>query len=281
MTTGEHMKLTDAAIARLCAGEREYTVWDSRVASLGVRVRPTGGRSWVLLLDAGGRTKRISLGPAATKTVAEARREALGRLVDPQPEKVTAPAVPLFRDFVAGPWKEAHFDRYKPSGRETASGFLRRQLLPVFGSKPLDRITPAHVRRWFDRYSRTAPGGANRALDILRQIMNFAVACGHVEVNPAKDVRRNRRPALTRFLSREEIARLHEILDAQTRKESRQQADIVRLLLLTGCRKGEITSLRWSEVQDVMLALADSKTGPRTVPLGSRARAILDRQPRG
>ena len=84
----------------------------------------------------------------------------------------------------------------------------------------------------------------------------------------------------SRFLSREEIARLHDILDAQTRKESRQQADIVRLLLLTGCRKGEITGLRWSEVHDDMLALADSKTGPRTVPLGSRARAILDRQPR-
>ena len=53
------------------------------------------------------------------------------------------------------------------------------------------------------------------------------------------------------------------------------------MLLLTGCRKGEITGLRWSEVHDDMLALADSKTGPRTVPLGSRARAILDRQPRG
>ena len=100
MATGEHVKLTDAAIARLCAGEREYTVWDSRATGLGVRVRPTGGRSWVLLLDAGGRTKRISLGPVSTKTVAEARREALGRHVDPQPERsdrAGGPAVPGFR----------------------------------------------------------------------------------------------------------------------------------------------------------------------------------------
>ena len=111
--------------------------------------------------------------------------------------------------------------------------------------------------------------------------MTFAVAFGHVEVNPARGIRRNRRPALTRFLSREEIARLYAVLDAQTRRGSRQQADIVRLLLLTGCRRGEIIGLRWSEVHDGMLALADSKTGPRTVPLGSRARAILDRQPRG
>ena len=283
MAGKERMKLTDAAIARLRPREREYTVWDSRVAGLGVRVRPTGGRSWVLLLDAGGRTKRVSLGPVSTKSAADARREALGRQADPQPEKTagTADPVPLFRDFVAGPWKQAHFARYKPSGRETASGCLKRQLLPAFGSKPLDRIAPAHVRQWFDRYSRTAPGGANRAIDMLRQIMNFAIACGHVELNPVKGVRRNPRPALTRFLSREEIARLHKVLDAQTRKGSRQQADIIRLLLLTGCRRGEITGLRWSEVRDDMLALADSKTGPRTIPLGSGARGILDRQPRG
>ena len=283
MAARERMKLTDAAVARLRPREREYTVWDSRAPGLGVRVRPTGGRNWVLLLDAGGRTKRVSLGPVSTKGVEEARRECHARqAAGPQPEKTAAAAdpVPLFRDFVAGPWKQAHFARYKPSGRNTASGFLRRQLLPAFGAKPLDCITPAHVRTWFDRYSRTAPGGANRALDVLRQIMNFAATCGHVEANPAKGIRRNRRPALTRFLSREEIARLHAVLDAQTRKGSRQQADIVRLLLLTGCRKSEITGLSWSEVHNGMLALAESKTGPRTVPLGSGARAILDRQPR-
>ena len=283
MAGKERMKLTDAAVGRLRPREREYTVWDSRVAGLGVRVRPTGGRNWVLLFDAGGRTKRVSLGPVSTKSVADARREALRRQAEPRPEKTAgkAGAAPLFRDFVEGPWKQAHFDRYKPSGRETASGCLRRQLLPAFGARPLDRIAPAHVRQWFDRYSRTAPGGANRAIDMLRQIMNFAVACGHVEINPARGIRRNRRPALTRFLSREEIARLHAVLDAQTRKGSREQADIVRLLLLTGCRRGEIMGLRWSEVHDGMLAFEDTKTGPRTVPLGNRARAILDRQPRG
>ena len=282
MAAGTRMKLTDAAVARLRPREREYAVWDNRVTRLGVRVRPTGGRSWVLLLDAGGRTKRVSLGPVSTKSVAEARQEAHARQASPQPEKTagTASPIPLFRDFVAGSWKQAHFARYKPSGQRTASGYLKRQLLPAFGTKPLDRIAPSHVRQWFDRYSRPAPGGANRALDILQQIMNFAIACGHIETDPARGVRRNRRPALTRFLSREEIARLHGVLDAQTDEGSRQQADIIRLLLLTGCRKGEIVGLRWSEVHDGMIALADSKTGPRTVPLSSGARTVLDRQPR-
>ena len=282
MATRERMKPTDAAVAHLRPREREYTVWDSRAPGLGVRVRPSSGQSWVLLQDAGGGSKRISLGPVSTKTVDEARRECHARRATPELEETAAPApvVPLLRDFVAGPWKETHFDCHKPSTRRSASYRLNTRLLPAFGTKPLDRITPAQVRQWFERYSRTAPGGANRTLEMLRQIMNFAVACGHAKSNPTKGLERNRRPALTRFLSREEIARLHEVLDRQTRKNDRQQADIIRLLLLTGCRRSEIVNLHWSKVQDNMLALADSKTGPRTVPLGSGARAILDRQPR-
>ena len=283
MAGRERMKLTDAAIARLRPREREYTVWDTRTAGLGVRVRPSGGRSWVLLLDMGKRTKRLSLGPVGVKSLKEVRRECHARKANPEPEAETTRTqpVPLFRDFVADPWKEAHFDGYKPSTQRTAKYQLAGQLLPAFGSKPLDRIGEAAIRHWFERYSRTAPGNANHCLARLRQILNFAVACDHIESNPARRIFPNRRPAQTRFLSRKEIQQLHGVLDAQTRKGSREQADIVRLLLLTGCRKGEIMGLRWSEVREGTLALVDSKTGPRTVPLNSRARAILDRQPRG
>ena len=157
---------------------------------------------------------------------------------------------------------------------------LAARILPAFGARPVDRITPAQVGRWFDAYSRTAPGNANHALALFRQIMNVAIARGLIETNPARGLKRNRRPALTRFLSREEIGRLHRVLDRQTRKSSRQQVDIIRLLLLTGCRRGEIVQLRWSAVQDDMLVLADSKTGPRTVPLNTQARRILERQRR-
>ena len=282
MAARERMRLTDAAIARLRPREREYTVWDSRVPGLGVRVRPSGGRSYVLLRDAGGRSGRVSLGPVSVKGIAEARRECLARQATREPDRETTPprVVPLLREFVEGEWKEAHFERYKPSTKRTASYLLRGPLLPEFGSKRLDRITHAQLRRWFDGFSRTAPGNANHALNLLRQIMNFAVACGHVEKNPAQGIRPNRRPRLTRFLSREEIGRLHRVLDSQTRKGSREQADIIRLLLLTGCRKSEVLHLRWSEVRDDALVLADSKTGARKVALNSQARSILERQPR-
>ena len=140
---------------------------------------------------------------------------------------------PLFRDFVEGAWKEAHFDGYKPSTRKGVQSLLDRQLLPAFGSKPLDSIILVHISRWFDRFSRTAPGNANHALDLLTQIINFAIARGHLETNPAWAVERNPRRTLTRFLSREEIARLHHVLDRQTRNSRREQADIIRLLLLS------------------------------------------------
>ena len=282
MTGRERMKLTDTAIARLRPREREYTVWDSRVAGLGIRVQPSGGRSYVLLQDAGGRSKRVSLGPVAVKGAEEVRRECHARRANPEPEGkvVQARPVPLFRDFIAGAWKEAHFDGYKPSTKRTARYQLAGQLLPAFGSKPLDRITEAGIRRWFDRYSRTAQGNANHVLARLRQILNFAIACGHIESNPAQGIEFNRRAKLTRFLSREELGRLHATLDRHARKESRPQADIIRLLLLTGCRKSEIANLRWQEVRDDRLVLGDSKTGPRTVPLNGPARAILNRQPR-
>ena len=283
MPAREHAKLTDASVARLRPRAREYAVWDRSAPGLGVRVRPTGGKSYVLLMGSGGAAKRVSLGPVDAMTAEEARRECHKRRARPASAGLVRPAraIPSLRDFVEGEWKQTHFERYKPSTKKGVGALLEKRVLPAFGRRPLDRITPARVRKWFDAYSRTAPGGANKGLALLRQIMNFAVARGYADNNPARGIRPNRRPPVTRFLSREEVVRLRRALDGQTREGNRRQADIVRLLLLTGCRRGEIVGLRWSEVQTNALTLGDSKTGPRKVPLGARARAILDRQPRG
>lgn len=190
-------------------------------------------------------------------------------------------ATGTFREFVDGPWRVACYERCKESTRKRMDSALKSQLLPRFGAEPLKAIRRASVEEWFDCYSKSAPGGANRTLDVLRQIFNHAIKCGYLATNPTRGVLRNPRPKLTRFLSKVEVERLQTALDAhQGRRSGRQQVDIIRLLLLTGCRKGELVRLQWSEVKEDTLFLKDSKTGPRTVLLNAQAKGILDLQPR-
>ena len=90
-------------------------------------------------------------------------------------------------------------------------------------------------------------------MPVLSVIMREAEAVGlrPEGSNPCRGIRRCRRKGRERFLSDDE----------------------------TGCRKGEIVRLRRSEVQGDMIVLADSKAGPRKVPLNTQARRILERQP--
>ena len=274
-------RLTDANVARLAPAAREYTVWDTRHAGLGVRIRPSGHRSFVYCRRGENRAGRITLGSAALMGVEQARGKCLALETAVQSERTKREAVPTFADFCAGPVK-ARLDSLKPSTRKAERWVLSRRLLPAFGSLPLDRITPARIHRWFDAYSRTAPGGANWALSVFRRILNQAVICGHLDTNPARGIKRNPRPKLTRFLSRDEVRRLHRELDhcVSLRPSHARQADIIRLLLLTGCRKGEIVTMRWQDIDGDTLNLGDGKTGPRRVFLNAPARGVLERQPR-
>ena len=272
-------RLTDAGIARLRPEEREYTVWDTAVAGLGVRVRPSGSRTFVYHRKTDQGVRKMSFGPAALRKVEEVRRACMEAATETgdADAAVYSGKSPLFRDFVIGRWKADCFERCKPSTQKGFHSMLTRQLLPAFGARRLDRITRSMALRWFETAGRTAPGMASHALDLLRQILNHAIACGHIGTNPVRGIRRNPGRKMTRFLSREEIARLNRVLDryAEGSASQTQQADIIRLLLLTGCRKSEIVCLCREEVRDGRLELADSKTGPRTVLLNARAQEIL------
>ena len=279
------MRLSDASIARLEPRDREYTVWDSRVAGLGVRVRPSGHRGYVYLHRVCGRTKRLGLGPVAFKCLDEVRRQCHTLAAQPPAPNAKAAEAPptTLAAFVADEWKAARYARYKPTWRKTVDWLLKAQVLPAFGSFALTRMDRNTVLRWFDAYSATAPGAANHALALLCQILNHAIKCGHLTTNPTRGIQRNRPTTLTRFLSKEEIRKLHRVLDGYATGPAahRQQADIIRLLLLTGCRKSEILNLRWQELDGSVLHLIDGKTGARTVYLNDQARGIIERQPRG
>ena len=237
MTARRRVRLTDAGIARLKPGRTEYIVWDSRVAGLGVRVRPSGHRSFVWHGHANGAAVRATVGAAALMTVEDARRECsrlseTGSLSSPDDRRALS-AVPLFREFAMDDWKATAGARWRTSRRKQVERNLETQLLPAFGTLRLDRIRRLDVERWFDAYSRTAPGAANLALQLLRQILNAAVDAGLIDTNPTDGIRRNPRPKLTRFLSTGEIERLHRALDrlVDERPSRRRQADIIRLLL--------------------------------------------------
>ena len=277
----ERRKLTDSGIARLRPSAREYTVWDTQVAGLGVRVRPSGSRTFVYYRRTEGSVRKLSFGPAALRRVADVRRECLTAAAgDVVADHRSRSSAPFFRDFVAGPWTTDRFARCKPSTQRNFEGILRRQLLPAFGSRRVDRIGRRTVVRWFEARGRTAPRAANAALDLLGNILNHARALGHIGTNPTRGIKRNPSRKMTRFLSREEITRLHGVLDryAGGSASEAQQADTIRLLLLTGCRKGEIMRLRREEVKGDRLELSDSKTGPRTVLLNGPAREIVRRR---
>jgi len=285
MTGRRSMRLTDAGVEKLKPAATEYIVWDSRVAGLGVRVRPSGHRSFVWHGHSNDAAVRQTVGSAALLTVEGARREcpALQNSVARSKKGARAgPTVPLFRDYALGEWKDASGARWGKSQRTLVDWTLKKHFLPAFGSIPLDRIRRHDVERWFDDYSKTAPGGANHALSLLRQILRSAVATDLIAADPTRGIRKNPRPKFTRFLSTEEIDRLHRALHrlVEERPSYRAQSDIIRLLLLTGCRKGEIQQLKWSEIDGDVLRLETSKTGPRTVWLSEAARAILARQPR-
>ena len=114
-------------------------------------------------------------------------------------------------------------------------------------------------------------------MPVLSVIMSQAEAMGlrPEGSNPCLGIRRYRRKGRARFLSDEEIRRLSARLSAHANGRP-QQVAVIRLLLLTGCRKSEILTLRWSDFREGHLFLRDSKTGPRTVWLSQPARNVLD-----
>lgn len=291
MKTGKHRTcLTIRAIAAAKPAAREYTLWDTQLAHFGVRVKPSGVRSYILQTRVNGRMRKITLGRFPELSLDSARREAascLARLwggedVTP-PRKKTAP---LFRTF-ARRYRERRSHRWKPSTVNTFDIYLRNRLMPHFGRLRLDAIDHARVSAWFDAASADKPGAANRAFEILRAMLRTARQWGvlgeHVPDACANIVKNPRRP-VARYLNRAELERLGAVLDRH-HNERPWPVAAIRLLTLTGARLSEIVNLKWNEIgefgQDgASVRLEDSKTGPRTVWLGPEAANLLTELPR-
>lgn len=272
-----HLSLTDALCLMARPEPREYALRDARQPGLILRVQPSGARSWIMRARVNGRQVKWSLGPFPEMTVKAARKAANALLAGDAPPPPPPPSAPLFSAFQAE-HELKHGWLYKPSGLRTYRSYVRLQLLPAFGAKRLDQITRPDVVRWFECYSATSPGGANRALGILSQILGASQDWGQLPegwINPATGIRHNRRKIVGIFLSEAQMGRLGAVLTARFNEQGCMASAALRLLTLTGCRVGEAIDLEWRDVLHDRLRLRDSKTGARDVMIGSATRRFL------
>ena len=165
---------------------------------------------------------------------------------------------------------------WKPQTLYVNWNYLRRQILPWFTGTQIADITRADVQRWFAS-RRATPVAADRSMPVLSVIMTEAERMDYRPEgsNPCRGIRRYRRKGRERYLSDVEIGRLSARLSVHEGERPLEVAAI-RLLLLTGCRKSEVLTLRWSDYREGRLFLRDGKTGPRTVWLSRAARNVLD-----
>lgn len=268
--------LTDALIDRMPPPAKEVLLRDAHCEGLCLRLQPGGSRSWILWERRDGRSHRVTLGAWPALDVAAARATFVNQRAGENLLPIQA-STATFGD-LARACIAARRLICKPSTMASFETSLKTQLLPAFGEKPVAQITPAMVARWFHSYSRTCPGGANMALAAITTVLNWAKTSGKLPKatpNPAAPIRKNRRPPRGRMLSSAQVLALRRLLMA---KQGESQAlDVIHLLLLTGCRFGEIAGLTWAEVLPDRLSLRDAKTGPRDVFLSKPARDILKR----
>ncbi len=165
--------------------------------------------------------------------------------------------------------------QWKPRTLVVNRCYLRNQIMPFFAQRPVAEVSSGHVRQWFASLHAT-PAAANRALPVLSAVFREAERLGlrPASSNPCAGVRRYRVPGRSRFLTSAETSRLGAVLE-KYQCDAPDAVGLVRLLILTGCRQGEIRHLRWDDYREGNLYLPDGKTGPRTVWLSNASRLVL------
>ncbi|MDE0702962.1 MAG: site-specific integrase [Rhodospirillaceae bacterium] len=158
-------------------------------------------------------------------------------------------------------------------------------ILPALGRMPLEGVERSHVVE-LHRTLSDRPASANRTVKILSHMYRLGAGWGLVPegCNPCRSVEKYPERSRERFLTDAEFARLGRVLEetAESGTVSPLAAAAIRLLMLTGCRKSEILTLRWLDVDlDAgEIHLADAKSGPRAVQLPPTAVGLLEALPR-
>ncbi|KOO13745.1 site-specific recombinase [Vibrio xuii] len=264
-----YIKLTQQKIKGLLPQSKTYIVWDTKQYGFGVRVGKDNARFYVMKTDGGNKI----VAPIDSLSLSQARQKALSLMQ----RKGRVIGAMRFDALVQDEWLEKVCSTWKPSSQGGGRGALNKHLLPVFGRYPVTRIDSCHVQRWFDELSQDYAGAANRTLDVLRSIFNYAERQGYCLNNPCDGIKQNRKKKLNRFLSLDELSRLEGALRAVSQQGEIEACccQVIKLVLLTGCRISEVTGLQWSFVKGDEWHLPDSKTGAKVVYVGKGARKLL------
>ena len=312
-----NVRLTKRVVDGLAVTGADYVAWDDQTPGFGVRVRPTGSKSYIVFYRAGaGRNapmRKMTLGATGKLTVEEARKLAKKTLggvangADPAAQKTEARKTLTVTE-LAEVFLSDHVEAKRKAG--TAGHYrdiLNRIVIPAIGTTKADKVSYADVARLHLKWKRT-PYQANRILAVLASMFSFATKRKLLPAgfNPAHGIEKYPEQGRERFLSIEELERLGAaIREAETDgiawnvdetkptskhvpKGKRRTiigphaAGAMRLLLFTGCRLREILHLKWDNVdfERGLLFLADSKTGKKSIVLNAPALEALNGLPR-
>jgi len=297
-------KLTKTAADNTVPGSKDVYLWDANLPGFGLKITPTGHKVYLIqyrLNGRKGRTRRVSLGQHGVVTTDAARKKAKELLAQVQLGEDPAARLTLARtDMTIAELCDIYLAQgcgtKKASTLATDKSNINRHIKPVLGTRHARQVSPADIERFQQAVARGVTkadvktkkrgraivrggsGTAARAVAVLGAIYTFAQKNGLRGDNPVRGVKLLQTEKRERFLSPDEFAALGNALrTAEDKGENPYAIAAIRLLAVTGCRKGEILTLQWSFVdrEHGCLRLPDSKTGAKIVPLGKDALQLL------
>jgi integrase len=268
-----------------------YIVWDGVLPNFGVRVSPTGAKTWVVQCRIKGQPTNKKIGKRYPQTtLKQAREEARGlmeRLTNgdylaPDSSEPSAARPVTLNDLYEDFERRAILRIGKPGGplrkADATIGNFKRDILPVLGDLALTEIKWRHVRDMLDAHvDRGHHTTAHMLFSCVRALLNFGVERGEIEINicwhkhPSSDAVIGPLVERTRVLSEAEIRALW------TASASLEYGPLWKMLLLTGLRRRECAGIRWDEISldDLTLTVSgarmkltrDRRLRPHVVPL--------------
>ncbi|AGI68678.1 DNA integration/recombination/inversion protein [Octadecabacter antarcticus 307] len=282
-------KLTKRFVENLPIKATNYFAWDDEVRGFGVRIMPSGVRTYQVQYLKGGRTRRAAIGRHGVLTAEQARAKAkdlLGKVAmggNPV-EEISIHRRASTVGALCDRFLEVHvLERCKPSTAAEYKRGLNIFIKPALGAFKVVDVKRKDIAAIHHKMKET-PYQANRVLGVLSKMFNLAEVWGLRPdgSNPCRHVPKYRELKREAFLSQSELQRLGATLAAceLDGSESPYIVAAFRLLILTGCRLGEIQTLKWEYLTAKRMELPDTKTGARRIPLPKAARDVLAALPR-